>query len=362
MKKLRAAVVGATGIAGQQALVALHDHPWFTVTTLAASARSAGKPYAEAIRSDSGARLWWCKEEPSPHVLGLTVQDAAAMDPGSVDVIFSCIEADAARELEPRFARATPTLSSASAFRYETDTPILVPGVNMVSHFPLVEHQRRQRGWKGFVLPQSNCTVVGVVISMKPLVDRFGVKRVLLTTMQAISGAGRAGGVLGLDMVDNLVPYIPKEEDKVAKEAPKILGRLGEGSVTPHPMRVGATCTRAAVLDGHTAAVALETERPCSPDEAAAVMREFRGDYGGLGLPSAPTHPILVHDDPFRPQPRLDRDAEGGMATTVGRIRPEPALENGLKYVCLSHNTAIGASKGLVLTAEYLRSAGYLGA
>ena len=362
MKPLRVAVVGATGIAGQQALVALDQHPWFTVTTVAASARTAGKPYAEAIRSENGGRLWWCKQEPSPAVLGLTVQDASKMDASTVDLVFSCIEADAARELEPRFAKTTPVLSSASAFRYETDTPILVPGVNMVAHFPLVEHQRKARGWKGFVLPQSNCTVVGLVISLKPIVDRFGAKRVLLTTMQGISGAGRAGGVLGLDMIDNLIPFIPKEEEKVAKEAGKILGRLGEGAVVPHPVLVGATCTRAAVIDGHTAAVAVETEKPCSPEDAAAAMREFAADYAGKGLPSAPAHPIIVHDDPFRPQPRLDRDAEGGMATSVGRIRPEPALPNGLKYVCLSHNTQIGASKGLVLTAEYLYSAGLLGA
>jgi len=362
MKKLRVAVVGATGIAGQQALVALEGHPWFTVTTLAASARTAGKPYAEAIRSESGARLWWGKSDPSPDVTGLVVQDAAKMDPGSVDLILSCIDADAARKLEPGFAAATPTLSSASAFRYETDTPVLVPGVNMVAHFRLVEHQRKQRGWKGFVLPQSNCTTVGLVVSLKPLVDRFGVKRVLLTTMQAISGAGRAGGVLGLDMIDNFVPFIPKEEEKVARETGKILGRLGEGTIVDYPALVGATCTRAAVLDGHTASVSVETERPCSPAEAAAAMREFAGDYAGMDLPSAPSRPIIVHDDPFRPQPRLDRDAEGGMATSVGRLRPEPALPNGLKYVCLSHNTQIGASKGLVLTAEYLYKAGFIGA
>src|SRR5262249_4511380 len=171
----------------------------------------------------------------------------------------------AGREIGPRFARAVPTLSSASAFRYEPDVPILVPGVNVVSHLPLIEHQRRQRGWKGFVLPQSNCTVVGLVVSLKPLVDAFGVRRVLLTTMQGISGAGRAGGPLALAMVDTLIPYAPKEEEKVATEAGKILGRLVEGGVEPYPTLVGATCTRAAVLDGHTAAVAVETERPCDP-------------------------------------------------------------------------------------------------
>jgi aspartate-semialdehyde dehydrogenase len=360
MRKRRVAIVGATGVTGQQALVALADHPWFEVTTIAASARTSGRPYRDAIRDKNGARLWWCPEEPPDTVLDLVVEDAANLDPGSVDLVFSLIESDAARELEPRFARAVPTLSSASAFRYEADVPILVPGVNMVSHLPLVEHQRRQRGWEGFVLPQSNCTVVGLVVSLKPLVDAFGVRRVLLTTMQGISGAGRAGGVLGLDMLDNLIPYIPKEEEKVATEAGKILGRLVEGGVEPHPAPVGATCTRAAVLDGHTAAVAIETERPCDPAAAAEIMRAFRGDYAGLELPSAPRRPIVVHDDPFRPQPRLDRGVEGGMAVSVGRLRPEPALPNGLKYVALSHNTQLGAAKGLVLTGEYLAHAGLL--
>jgi aspartate-semialdehyde dehydrogenase len=360
MRKRRVAVVGATGIAGQQALVALADHPWFEIATVAASARSAGRPYGDAIRDANGARLWWCREEPPESILNLPVQDAQHLDPGSVDFVLSLIESDAARELEPRFAAVVPTLSSASAYRYETDVPILVPGVNMVSHLPLIEHQRRARGWKGYLLPQSNCTVVGLVVSLKPLVDAFGVRRVLLTTMQGLSGAGRAGGVLALDVVDNLIPYIPKEEEKVATEAGKILGRLGEGRVEPYPAVVGATCTRVAVLDGHTAAVAVETERPCSPADAAEAMRAFTGDYGAFGLPSAPRQPIVVHDDPFRPQPRLDRDTDGGMATSVGRIRPEPALPNGLKYLALSHNTRLGAAKGLVLVAEYLAHANLL--
>jgi aspartate-semialdehyde dehydrogenase len=360
MRKRRVAVVGATGIAGQEALVALADHPWFEVATVAASARTARRPYRDAIRDKSGARQWWCREEPSEGVLDLEVVDASTLDPASVDLVFSLIESDAARELEPRFARAVPTLSSASAYRYEPDMPIIVPGVNMVSHLPLIEHQRRQRGWKGYLLPQSNCTVVGLVVSLKPLVDTFGVRRVLLTTMQGISGAGRAGGVLGLDMLDNLIPYIPKEEEKVASEAAKILGRLVEGGIEPYPAPVGSTCTRAAVIDGHTAAVTIETKRPCDPAAAAEAMRSFRGDYGGLELPSAPRRPIIVHDDPFRPQPRLDRDAEGGMATSVGRLRPEPALSNGLKYVALSHNARLGAAKGLVLLAEYLAQTGQL--
>jgi aspartate-semialdehyde dehydrogenase len=354
MRKRRVAVVGATGIAGQQFLVALKNHPWFEVVALAASERSAGRPYAEALRDASGARRWWCAQEPAPEFLALAVEDAARFDAGRVDLVFAAVESDAARELEPRYAAAVPVISTAAAFRYEPDVPILLPGVNLVAHLPLVEQQRQRRGWKGFIVPLPNCTTVALAISLKPLVDAFGVERVLMTSMQGLSGAGRSPGVTALDIIDNLIPYIPKEEEKVALETGKILGRLGEGGITPHPAPVGATCTRAAVLDGHSLAVTVATERACDPAAAAAAMRAFRADYAGLDLPSAPAHAIIVHDDPFRPQPRLDRDAEGGMATSVGRLRAESALPRGLKYVALSHNTRMGAAAGAVLAAEYL--------
>jgi aspartate-semialdehyde dehydrogenase len=198
------------------------------------------------------------------------------------------------------------------------------------------------------------------VVSLKPLLDAFGVKRVLMTSMQGLSGAGRSPGVIGLDILDNIIPFVPKEEEKVEKETGKILGRLGEGAIAPAPLSVGATCTRAAVLEGHTLSIAVETERPCDPAAAAAAIRAWRGDFAGLDLPSAPKEPIIVHDDPFRPQPRLDRDADGGMATSVGRLRPEPALGNGLKYIALSHNTKMGAARGAILVAEYLVKASLL--
>src|SRR5881409_2269046 len=359
MRKRRVAVVGATGVAGQQFLASLAGHPWFEVAVLAASARSAGRPYGEAIREANGALRWWVAgTEPPPEFLALPVVDAAHLDPGGLDLIFAAVESDAARELEPAYARAVPVISTAAAFRYEPDVPIGLPGVNMSAHLPLVEEQRRRRGWKGFVLPLPNCTTVGLAISLKPILDRFGIARVLMTSLQGISGAGRSPGVVALDIVDNVIPFIPKEEEKVAAETVKILGRLGEGGIEPHPAPVGATCTRVAVLEGHMLAVTVETERPCTPAEAAAAMRAFRGDYAGLGLPSAPAHPIIVHEDPFRPQPRLDRDAEGGMATSVGRLRAEPAFGRGLKYVALSHNTRMGAAQGAVLAAEYLCHAG----
>ncbi|TMA65612.1 MAG: aspartate-semialdehyde dehydrogenase [Deltaproteobacteria bacterium] len=360
MRKRAVAVVGATGVAGQQFLAALAGHPWFEVTALAASARSAGRPYGEAIRDPSGARRWWCSEEPAAEFLRLPLEDAAQLDAGRVDLVFAAVESEAARELEPIYARAVPVVSTAAAFRYEPDVPIALPGINLAAHLPLLEQQRRRRGWKGFVLPLPNCTTVGLAISLKPLLDGFGLERVLMTSMQGLSGAGRSPGVIALDILDNLIPYIPKEEEKVATETAKILGRLGEGGIEPHPAPVGATCTRAAVLEGHTIAVTVATTRPCSPSAAAEAMRAFRPDYAGLDLPSAPAHAIIVHDDPFRPQPRLDRDAEGGMATSVGRLRAEPAVERGLKYVALSHNTRMGAAKGAVLAAEYLCKTGVL--
>jgi aspartate-semialdehyde dehydrogenase len=359
MQKRRVAVVGATGIAGQQFLASLAGHPWFDVVALAASERSAGKPYGEAIRDASGARRWWVAgAEPAPEFLRLPVEDAAKLDVGRVDLVFAAVESDAARELEPVYARAVPVVSTAAAFRYETDVPISLPGVNLAAHLPLVDEQRRRRGWKGFVLPLPNCTTVALAISLKPLLDRFGIARVLMTSLQGISGAGRSPGVAALDIVDNVIPFIPKEEEKVAKETAKILGRLGEGGIAPHHAPIGATCTRVGVLDGHTLAVTVETEQPCDPAAAAEAMRAFRADYAGLGLPSAPAQPLIVHDDPYRPQPRLDRDAEGGMATSVGRLRPEPAVSHGLKYVALSHNTRMGAAHGAVLVAEYLCHAG----
>jgi aspartate-semialdehyde dehydrogenase len=353
-------VVGATGIAGQQCLVALDGHPWFEVVRLAASERSAGKSYAEALLDPkTGARRWWCTEPPPPAVMGLAVENAAHLDLSGVDVVFSAVESDAARELESRYAQTTPVLSTASAFRYEADVPILVPAVNP-EHVALIDMQRRQRGWRGFVVPLPNCTTMGLVITLKPLFDRFGIERVLLTSMQGISGAGRSPGVVGLDILDNIVPYIPGEEEKVARETRKILGVLGEGGLQPAEFAVSATCTRAAVIEGHTEAVFVSTQRRCSAAEVAEALAAFGAELAALGLPSAPQRMITVHDDPFRPQPRLDRDADGGMTTSVGRIREDHALANGIKYVLVSHNTKMGAAKGAVLVAENLATLKYI--
>lgn len=358
MKK-KVAVVGATGIAGQQFLAALDRHPWFEVVMLAASSRSAGKPYRAAIRdAKTGARRWWCNEEPPESVLDIPVENAADLNVSGIDIVFSAVESDVARELEPRFAETCAVISTASAFRYEDDVPILVPGVNL-EHCSQIEAQRRNRGWRGFVTPLPNCTTMGLVVTLKPLLDAFGIERVLMTSMQGISGAGRSPGVVALDILDNIIPFISGEEDKVARETGKILGRLAGDEIAAANFPVSATCTRAAVIEGHTEAVFVSAKEPCSPADVAEVFAKFGREFVKLGLPSAPRRMITVHDDPFRPQPRLDRDADGGMTTSVGRIRDDEALANGIKYVLVSHNTKMGAAKGAVLVAEYLAQTKY---
>lgn len=359
MKK-RVAVVGATGIAGQQFLVALNTHPWFEVSLLAASERSAGKSYGEAIRdAKTGARRWWCHGEPPLSMLSLPVFEASSLDLSGIDLVFSAVESDVARELEPLYARTTPVISTASAFRYEPDVPVFIPGVNL-DHARLLDVQRQTRGWQGFIATQPNCTAIGLAITLKPLFDQLGLKTVLMTSMQGVSGAGRSPGVIALDIIDNIIPFIAGEEEKVEKETKKILGVLGERGITPAEFVVSVTCTRAAVLEGHTEAVFAALARPCSLEDVRAAMIAFGREFVRLGLPSAPKHMIIVHDDPFRPQPRLDRDAEDGMATSVGRLRKDHALENGVKYLLVSHNTKMGAAKGAVLMAEYLTQTGYI--
>ncbi len=354
---VKVAIVGATGIVGQQFLVALKDHPWIKIAALAASQRSAGRSYKEAITdASSGALHWFCEEPPVEEVMEMPVQNAAEMDISAIDIIFSAIESDAAKILEPKFAVDKPVISTASAFRYNDDVPILIPGINS-EHAKLIGVQRKSRGWKGFITPIPNCTTAGLVISLKPIYEAFGLNAVIMTSLQAMSGAGRSPGVLGLDILDNVIPYIPGEEEKAQRETQKILGIFAGALISPAKFDVSCTCTRVNVREGHTESVFVSTQKACALEDVARAMREFSGE---TGLPSAPEHMIIVREDPFRPQPRLDRDAEDGMATVVGRIRKDTALENGIKYVLVSHNTKMGAAKGAVLVAELLIRDGYI--
>ena len=361
MSRLKAAIVGATGIVGQQFILALQEHPWFTISALAASQRSAGRAYGEALRdSPGGSMQWYADSLPDDGVFDLPVEDAAELDAGRFDVIFSAVESDAARTLEPRYARSTPVISTASAFRYEDDVPVLLPGVND-DHARLIDCQRKSRGWRGFIAPNPNCTTVGLAITLAPLAQCFGLEAVVMTSLQAISGAGRHGGVLGLDIIDNVIPYIAREEEKVQLETCKILGHCNGSGLQPANIRMSATCTRVPVLEGHTESVLALTTRSATVDEAREAFDNFGTEFVRMGLPSAPRQLIVVHDDPFRPQPRLDRSLDGGMATSVGRLRTDGAFENGLQYVLLSHNTKMGAANGTVLTAELLTHGGYIG-
>lgn len=359
MKKKKVAVIGATGVAGQQFLASLPGHPMFEVVALAASERSAGKSYKDAITDAAGAFRWYCQEPLDPAYAKMQVEDASKLDATKVDVIFTAVESDAAKDLEPRYAKTTPVVSTASAFRYEPDVPIFIPSVNE-NHDQLIAVQKKNRGWKGFVTPVPNCTTMGLAMTLKPLHDHFGVLQVIMTSMQALSGAGRSPGVIGMDIMDNVVPYIPKEEEKVEKETQKILGEIVGETVAPAPFPVSATCTRVPVLEAHTEAVYVSLKKHATVDDVKKAMREHGKAFHDLKLPSCPPHMIEVSEDPFRPQPRVDRDREGGMVTSVGRVRTDHALPNGIKYVLVSHNTKMGAAKGGMLVAEYLVHQGHI--
>jgi aspartate-semialdehyde dehydrogenase len=358
MSRIRVAVLGATGVAGQQFLASLPKHPWFEVVRLGASERSAGKKYGDAIRDAGGKVSWFATAPLDPELAGMPVEDAAEMTADGIDLVFTAVESDAAKMLEPRFAEKVPVVSTASAFRYEPDVPVFLPAVNL-DHAKLIDVQRKRRGWKGFVTPGPNCTTTGLAITLKPLEQSFGIESVVMTSMQSVSGAGRSPGVLALDVIDNVVPYIAKEEEKVEKETKKILGTLSGDGIADAKMLVSCTCTRVNVLEGHTESVFVGLRKKAGVDEVKAAMREFGADFVALKLPSTPEHLITVSDDPYRPQPRLDRDNESGMTTTVGRLREEPVL-GGVKYMLVSHNTRMGAAKGAMLIAEYLVHAGYI--
>lgn len=357
---LRVTIIGATGVVGQEFVVALDKHPWFEVKQLAASERSAGKKYLEAIHDKNSGITKWHQHEPVPdYVKDMVVQHVSEINPKDVDLVFTAIEAEDAKVIEPRFAEHVPVISTASAFRYESDAPILIPGIND-GQAELLNFQRKNRGWKGFIAPLPNCTTTGLAITLKPILDNFGVERVFMTSLQSVSGAGRSPGVAALDIFDNIIPYIPKEEEKVQIETMKILGTLDGNAINPAPMKVSCTCTRVPVLDGHTESVFVETTKDCEPAGVKDAMLKYSENVSIKGLPSAPPEYIFVHDDPTRPQPRLDRNMNDGMTTVVGRLRKDAVFDRGIKYVLLSHNEKMGSANGAVLLAELLKQRNYL--
>jgi aspartate-semialdehyde dehydrogenase len=277
------------------------------------------------------------------------------------DLLFSALPASIAREVEPPFAAAGYAVcSNASAYRMESDIPLLIPEVNP-DHIALIEVQRRRRGWNGFIVTNPNCTTTHLVSALKPLHDAFGLEKVFMVSLQAISGAGYPG-VPSLDILDNVIPYIGNEEEKVESEPRKIMGRLVGDHVEMAPFRLSAHCNRVAVRNGHTECVSVALQRQASREDIVEVMRSFQGVPQAWDLPHAPQPPILVRDEVDRPQPRMDRLAGNvpGMATVVGRIRPCPLLD--WKFVVLGHNTIRGAAGGALLNAELLVAQGWIGA
>jgi len=274
MKK-KVAIIGVTGAVGQEFVLSLEDHPWFEVTQIAASERSAGKNYVDAIRDpDSEIIKWEVGGEIPEYIKGMTVKKIDEIDVAELDLVFSAVESNAARDIETKFAKDLPVISTSSAYRYEDDVPILIPGIND-EQSELLEIQKKNRDWKGWVAPLPNCTTTGLAITMKPLYEKFGAKKVMMTSMQAISGGGRSPGVSAMDVTDNIIPYIPKEENKVRIETKKILGKLKDGKIEPADIRVSCTCTRVPVIDGHTESVFVETEKEVDPKNAKETYEQY---------------------------------------------------------------------------------------
>ena len=345
-QSIRVGVLGATGTVGQRFLQLLDGHPVFVVTALAASDRSDGKPYAEAC-------AWRLPGEVPPAARALRVQ--AAEPPLECDVVFSSLPADIAGPVETRFAQAGyPVISNSSAHRLSDPVPLIIPEVNP-DHLGLLDACRETQ--RGFIVTNPNCSAVMIALALAPLATRFGVSAVVATTLQALSGAGYPG-VSALDITDNVIPFIAGEEEKIERETRKIMGRFQGGRVAPADFAVSAQCHRVNVVDGHLAAVRVTLGRPAEPSELREAFAAFRGLPQELGLPSAPERPIVVRDEPDRPQPRLDRDAGRGMSVTVGRIARDGVL--GHRFVVLSHNTVRGAAGAAILNAELLLAKGYL--
>ena len=342
-RRLPVTVLGATGLVGQRVISLLEGHPWLELAHGVASERRAGARYGDVVR--------WHVETPPPAAaldLRLESPDSAQVSDLRGQIVISALPADEARELEPRYARAGALVfSNASAFRMEPDVPLIVPEINP-DHLAALPTQRERRGWPGAIVTNPNCSTIGLTLALAPL-QRFGLKRVLVTTFQAASGAGHPG-VPSLDLIDNVVPYIGGEEDKLETETLKILGGWAEDSFAPLAARVSATCARVPVRDGHLESVSVEFERRPEPEEIVAAWRAYTAEPQRLGLPSAPQPVIVYREEHDRPQPIADRLTGDGMAVTVGRLRTCDVLD--YKFFALSHNTIRGAAGAALLNVE----------
>ncbi len=346
-KRIDVGILGATGMVGQQFLRQLANHPWFNPVWLGASERSEGKTYGEAATW----RLGWQLPD---DLRGVRVEPCT---PGrGPQLMFSALDATAAKDIEPAFAQGGHlVISNARSYRMDPFVPLLIPEINS-DHLALLPAQRRERGWRGAIVTNPNCSTVVLTMALAPL-RQFGLKTVMVTTMQAVSGAGYPG-VPSLDILGNVVPAISGEEEKMESETQKILGALRGEAVTPHPVVVSAQTTRVPVIDGHTESVAVGFDSKPALADVIAALRDFRGRPQELKLPTAPSSPVVVMQANDRPQPRLDAERDGGMTVSVGRVRPCRVLD--FKFIALGHNTIRGAAGAAVLNAELMRAEGLL--
>jgi aspartate-semialdehyde dehydrogenase len=344
-KKYRVGILGATGTVGQRFCQLLENHPQFEITALAASDRSAGKPFVEAC-------AWKLAGAMPENIKEIVVSPIEP--PLDCEIIFSSLPSNVARETEEAFARAGyPVISNSSSFRMDEDVPLLIPEIN-AEHLGLIENQRKNRGFTtGFIVTNPNCAVVSFAPPLAALEQKFGVESVIVTTMQAISGAGYPG-VASLDITDNVLPYIAGEEPKVETEAQKILGKFLDGEIKKADFVVSAQCFRVNVVDGHMASVRVNLRENATLEE----VRDAIENFPSLNLYSSPKQFIVVTDEPSRPQPRLDRDAGNGMTITVGRLFPDTIFD--YRFVALSHNTVRGAAGSAILNAELLIDKGVI--
>ena len=344
--KIPIAILGATGTVGQKFVRLLADHPWFEIAAVAASASSAGRRYAEAAR--------WREPTPLPaHVGNMIVRECTAPLPARI--VFSALDAEVAGPIEQAFAQAGAyVVTNTRTHRMERDVPLLIPEAN-ADHLSLIDRQRQERGWQGAILANPNCSTAALAMALAPLHQAFEVRRLFVSTMQAVSGAGYPG-VASLDIVGNVIPYIGGEEEKIERESRKVLGTLSDGLVQQAEFAVSAHTNRVPVVDGHMMTLSVGFSKRVSPEDALAALRRFRAPPCVANLPSTPTLPIEVDDRPDRPQPRLDLDRGHGMAVTVGRVRACPVLD--IRMVVLGHNTIRGAAGQAVQIAELLVAEG----
>ncbi len=349
MAKISVGVLGATGMVGQTIVQSLTNHPWFEVTEVAASEKSAGKPYEEVMQS-----RWNINSEMPEYARNLMVKECKPNL--NCDVVLSALDSSVAHSIEEDFARAGYAVSSnAKNHRMDPDVPLLIPEIN-ADHINLIKSQQKSRGWKGFMVTDPNCSTIQLAIALKPLMDSFGVEKVIVTTMQALSGAGYPG-VPSMDIIDNVIPYINDEEEKIETEPLKILGKISGDKISNAKFAISAQCNRVAVRHGHMQCVSVKLSKNAEEKQIISALNNFN-PLRSLKLPSAPQHPIVYSNGNNRPQPKLDVNAGGGMTVTVGRLRECSILD--YKFVVLGHNLVRGAAGAAILNAELLKVKGFL--